>query len=76
VIWWPFGRKGAGGGASKPSPRRAHVPKIFICYRRDDSQAAAGRLFDRLSIRSGGQNIFMDIDRIAPGENFVESIMQ
>ena len=44
--------------------------KIFISYRRDDSAGYAGRLFDHLSARFGGENIFMDIDTIEPGEDF------
>jgi hypothetical protein len=44
--------------------------KIFISYRRDDSAGYAGRLFDHLSARFGGKNIFMDIDTIEPGQDF------
>lgn len=44
--------------------------KIFISYRRDDSAGYAGRLFDHLAARFGGNNIFMDIDTIEPGEDF------
>ena len=47
---------------------------IFISYRRDDTSGHAGRLFDRLSAHFGDEQIFMDIDHIEPGENFVRLI--
>jgi hypothetical protein len=46
-------------------------PKIFIAYRRDDSAGHAGRLYDRLNSHFGPDRIFMDIDTIQPGEDFV-----
>ena len=50
------------------------MSKIFINYRRDDSAAYAGRLYDRLASHFGRDHIFMDIDQIEPGEEFVEVI--
>ena len=47
---------------------------IFISYRRDDSQALAGRLFDRLTRRFGKDRVFRDIDAIDPGARFAEVI--
>ena len=47
---------------------------IFLNYRREDSSASAGRLFDRLTRDLGSDLVFMDIDAIEPGEDFVESI--
>lgn len=46
--------------------------KIFINYRRDDSIAAAGRLHDRLAQAFGRKYLFMDVDHIPAGEDFVE----
>jgi hypothetical protein len=48
--------------------------QIFISYRRDDSSYAAGRLYDRLSTRFGKEQIFMDIDTIELGVDFVQRI--
>lgn len=48
--------------------------RIFISYRREDSQGSTGRLYDHLRNRFPQSEIFMDIDAIAPGEDFVESI--
>jgi formylglycine-generating enzyme required for sulfatase activity len=45
--------------------------KIFINYRRDDAIATAGRLHDRLSRAFGRRNLFMDVDHIPPGVDFV-----
>jgi hypothetical protein len=50
------------------------IPGIFISYRRDDSSGHAGRLFDRLADHFGRDRIFMDIDTIEPGEDFVTLI--
>jgi hypothetical protein len=52
------------------------VARIFISYRRDDSGGWAGRLYDRLSQHFGRDNVFMDIDTIEPGLDFVEVIEQ
>ena len=50
------------------------MSKIFINYRRDDSAANAGRLYDRLASHFDPDHLFMDIDQIAPGDDFVEVI--
>ena len=50
------------------------MPGIFISYRRHDSAPYAGRLYDRLSARFGEQTVFMDVDDIKPGANFVSLI--
>ena len=47
---------------------------IFINYRRDDSAPYAGRLYDHLRRSFPGQKVFMDIDAIDPGEDFVDAI--
>jgi len=47
---------------------------IFVSYRRDDSTGHAGRLADRLVEHFGRNRIFVDIDTIEPGEDFVTVI--
>lgn len=47
---------------------------IFVSYRRDDSSGHAGRLADRLVDHFGRNRIFVDIDTIEPGEDFVAVI--
>jgi hypothetical protein len=50
------------------------VANIFISYRREDSGGHAGRLCDRLTARFGHARVFMDLQDIAPGQNFAQSI--
>jgi len=50
------------------------MSRIFISYRRDDSAGYAGRLYDRFTQHFGPEQIFMDIDTIEPGLDFVEVI--
>jgi len=45
--------------------------KIFINYRRGDDPQAAGRLFDRLQDVFESSQLFLDVDNIAPGLDFV-----
>jgi tetratricopeptide (TPR) repeat protein len=52
------------------------MARIFISYRREDSGGWAGRLYDRLSQHFGDEHVFMDIDAIEPGLDFVEVIQQ
>jgi hypothetical protein len=46
------------------------MSKIIVSYRRSDSAATAGRIFDRLVDRYGEASVFMDIDRIPFGTDF------
>jgi tetratricopeptide (TPR) repeat protein len=48
--------------------------KIFISYRRDDSPGTAGRLYDRLAQSFGEANLFIDVDKIPAGVNFVKHL--
>ncbi len=45
--------------------------RIFINYRRDDSIGMAGRLHDRLAHTFGRAKLFMDVDHIPVGTDFV-----
>src|SRR5262249_14060069 len=47
---------------------------IFINYRREDSIGTAGRLHDRLAQTFGQKNLFMDVDSIPPGVDFVADL--
>lgn len=46
--------------------------RIFVSYRRDDSRAITGRIYDRLAETFGRENVFKDVDRIPPGSTFAE----
>jgi hypothetical protein len=48
--------------------------RIFLNYRRDDSSGYALSLYRDLVDHFGADQVFMDIDTISPGENFVERI--
>ncbi|HEV2687606.1 MAG TPA: toll/interleukin-1 receptor domain-containing protein, partial [Bryobacteraceae bacterium] len=50
------------------------MPGVFISYRREDASAYAGRLYDHVSARFGAERVFMDIDTIRPGDDFVQVI--
>jgi hypothetical protein len=50
------------------------MSKIFISYRREDSAPYAGRLFDRLTAHFGTEQVFIDIDNIGLGQDFVDAI--
>ncbi len=52
------------------------MPGIFISYRREDSIAHTGRLYDRLVVRFGAERVFMDIDTLDFGVDFVDAIQQ
>jgi TIR domain len=54
---------------------QARSANIFINYRREDSAGHAGRLFDGLSSHFPSR-LFMDVDTIAPGIDFVDAIEQ
>ena len=42
--------------------------RIFLNYRREETSGHAGRLYDALAARFGEERVFMDIDRIEPGQ--------
>ena len=46
--------------------------RIFISYRRADSAGYAGRIYDRLTAHFGKDAVFMDVDTIEAGLDFVE----
>ena len=50
------------------------MASIFLSYRRDDSSGYTGRLHDRFVQRWGRERVFMDLDNIDPGEDFLEVI--
>ncbi|MBX3687049.1 MAG: toll/interleukin-1 receptor domain-containing protein, partial [Rhodocyclaceae bacterium] len=47
---------------------------IFVSYRRQDSQSAAGRLSDHLREHLAEVPLFRDVETIEPGADFVDSI--
>ncbi|MEO8395949.1 MAG: uracil-DNA glycosylase family protein, partial [Chloroflexota bacterium] len=45
--------------------------RIFINYRRQDSEGYVGRLFDHLTRHFDAKDVFMDVDSIPPGADFL-----
>jgi hypothetical protein len=52
------------------------VSRIFISYRREDASGHAGRLADHLVAQFGSGQVFMDVDTLEPGQDFVAAIEQ
>lgn len=52
------------------------MPRVFISYRRHDSAAHAGRIYDRLRDHFGAEQVFRDIDAITPGAKFAKVIAE
>jgi hypothetical protein len=48
--------------------------KIFISYRRDDSRYPTRMIYDACARGLLRENIFMDVDSIAPGVDFVRAL--
>jgi hypothetical protein len=46
------------------------MPKVFISYRREDSQDVAGRIYDRLRKHLPDHDLFKDVDSIPAGVDF------
>ena len=52
--------------------RRRKIPiGVFISYRRDETAAYTGRLYDTISEHVGKDRVFMDLDKIPGGVDFV-----
>jgi tetratricopeptide (TPR) repeat protein len=52
------------------------MPRLFISYRRSDTQMVAGRLRESLAGHFGDRAIFRDKNSIAPGEDWTKAIKE
>ncbi|NQT16481.1 MAG: TIR domain-containing protein, partial [Planctomycetes bacterium] len=50
------------------------MPRVFLSYRRDDSQAITDRIYDRLVVRFSEENVFKDVDNVLLGRDFRKQI--
>ena len=48
--------------------------ELFISYRKSDEAGFSGRIYDRLSSRFGPQEVFMDVEGLSPGVDYVKVI--
>ena len=53
---------------------RSAALRVFISYRRRDSAASCGRLYDWLVSALGVERVFRDIDSLAPGTLFADRL--
>jgi predicted ATPase len=47
---------------------------VFISYRREDSAGWTGRIYDRACAQLGSDHVFLDVEVIGPGDDFVRTI--
>jgi len=52
------------------------MAKVFLCYRREDAGAHAGRVKDWLERSLGTGTLFMDVDNIPLGKNFAKVLRE
>ena len=52
------------------------MKKAFISYRRQDTEGYAHSLYDRLRLNFDHRQIFMDVDDIKPGDDFVKILQK
>jgi uracil-DNA glycosylase len=50
------------------------MTRIFISYRRQDSEGYVGRLYDHLLLHFEAGDVFMDVDAIKPGADFIQTL--
>ena len=74
AAWLWYGRRKRPRAAARRLPFAGRESKIFLSYRREDSAGHVGRLHDALAGHFGAERVFMDIDSIGYGEDFVEAV--
>ncbi len=72
VAWLMLrGKRNTTAAGPKPPPARpAADARIFVSYRRTDSQDATGRIYNALVARFSKSCVFKDVDSIPLGEDF------
>jgi hypothetical protein len=70
-----FAPTGRHVGAQTPQETRGQEPwsgekKIFLCYRREDTEGFARGIYESLAGRYGREQVFRDIDSTPPGVKF------
>lgn len=65
--------RSAQGVAQGNTPARS-TGKIFISYRRKDTQTTAIHIYDRLEEHFGREAVFFDVDTLAGGSKFAVAI--
>jgi Flp pilus assembly protein TadD len=65
ILEWYFSAERPDAAVNKV-PGAENPPRIFISYRREDSEHITGRISDRLELRFGRENIFLDTEKTIP----------
>lgn len=60
----------------RAAPPQSTIGRIFINYRREDTEASAARINDKLTQAFGESSVFFDIDDIPAGVDFVEVLQK
>jgi WD40 repeat protein len=63
-------------GGLRIDTKSSSSPRVFVSYRRDDAGDAAGRIYDHLVEQYGAESVFIDIDTIPAGADFVQVISE
>jgi TIR domain len=67
----PFPRTRSNEQRSTSTKRvEAGDPKVFLCYRREDTQGFARGIYDSLAAKYGDKHVFRDIDSTPAGVRF------
>lgn len=75
AAWlWRRGRKGRRRAAPNWFVPGVGESRIFLSYRREDTAGHVGRLRDALVERFGPERVFMDLESIRGGDDFVEAL--
>jgi TIR domain len=61
---------------NEADPFGGEMTKVFINYRRDDSQRESVKIYNRLAEAFGHDNLFLDVAGIPKGDDFVEVLKE
>jgi hypothetical protein len=67
-------RVGIQKSAAALTKAEARFKGVFISYRRDEAKAHAKWFYDRLAAHFGKEKIFLDLENVGLGKNFVKAI--
>jgi hypothetical protein len=66
----PSGGEAQAERETEIQPSQLRQPKIFLCYRREDTQGFARGIYESLASKYGQERVFRDIDSIPAGVRF------
>ena len=66
----PAGGEAQAERETEIQPSQFRQPKVFLCYRREDTQGFARGIYESLASKYGQERVFRDIDSIPAGVRF------